>query len=602
MLSIAALLVLAAVTGTAVIGRKFSANPSNPERSEELFRELLESAQIILWQMDIRSGKFILVTRQTESILSIPVKQWFAEENFWENHLHPNDLTAVRQEFADAIQSNEAHTFEHRMRAADGRYKWLRTSIRVERRSDRRLLSGVGLDITERMTIEAALREERSLFDALMDTVPDNIYFKDLNSCFLRVNRAHAAHVGAASPLSMVGLSDADFFGEAQAAKAIADEKEIIRTGKPLLDVEEVEYFWPAGQEHWVAKSKLPLRNGKGEIVGTFGISKDITQRILADKELFRRSQQLVQANEELRREVQERKLLEGQLLQAQKLEAIGQLAAGVAHEINTPIQYVGDNCNFLGGSFRQLDTMLEQYDKALGALRASGYRPELVSETDECVARADLEYLRSEIPAAIGQSMEGVERVARIVRAMKEFSHPGSGQKELVDLNHAIQNTLIVCRNEWKYVAEAVTDLDGALPQVRCLPGEINQVLLNLVVNAAHAIDEAKRGQSKGKIEVSTRRDGNFAEIRVTDDGTGIPAGVQERIFDPFFTTKEVGKGTGQGLALARNIVVKKHGGTLTFETELNKGTSFILRIPMDEAVTEPEPDRVAPPHELLI
>jgi PAS domain S-box-containing protein len=557
------------------------------EDSEQLFRDLLESAHIILWQMDVDSGKFTLVTRQTEEILSIPAEEWLTQENFWRNHLHPDDLATARGKFADAIESNSAQTFEHRMRTADGSYKWLRTSVRLVSRAGRRFLSGAMLDVTERMLIEAALHEERSLFDALMDTLPDHIYFKDLNSCFLRVNEAHAADLRAASSLSMIGLSDADFFGEAHAAKAFADEQEIVQSGNPLLDVEEEEH-WPDGREQWLTTSKLPLRNVNGEIVGTFGVSRDITERKLADKELLERSRQLEQANEKLRREIEERRLLESQLLQAQKLEAIGQLAAGVAHEINTPIQYVGDNCHFLVDSFQKLKAMLSQYDKALGALRSSGYEPELVSETDECLAGADLAYLCAEIPVAIEQSLEGVERVARIVRAMKEFSHPGSGQKEAIDLNHAIENTLMVCRNEWKYVAEAVTDLDSALPPVHCLPGEMNQVLLNLVVNAAHAIDQAKRGI--GKIVVSTKRDGKFAEVRVADNGAGIPAAIQGRIFDPFFTTKEVGKGTGQGLTLARNIVVKKHHGTLTFETEENQGTTFIARIPIEVIDLETE------------
>jgi signal transduction histidine kinase len=279
---------------------------------------------------------------------------------------------------------------------------------------------------------------------------------------------------------------------------------------------------------------------------------------------------------------MEERRLLESQLVQAQKLEALGQLAAGVAHEINTPIQYVGDNACFLYESFQQRDGVLNQYGKVLEVMRNSGLEPALVSETDECIARADLAYLRTEIPTALKQTMEGVDRVARIVRAMKEFSHPGSGRKEAIDLNHAIENTLIVCRNEWKYVAEAAADLDLSLPPVHCLPGELNQVVLNLVVNAAHAIGAAKRGESLGKIVVSTKHDGKFAEIRVADDGTGIPAAIRDRIFDPFFTTKEVGKGTGQGLTMARNIIVKKHSGTLTFETGEGKGTTFIARIPI--------------------
>ncbi|HLN02228.1 MAG TPA: ATP-binding protein [Bryobacteraceae bacterium] len=282
-------------------------------------------------------------------------------------------------------------------------------------------------------------------------------------------------------------------------------------------------------------------------------------------------------------RDASERQLLEVQLAQAQKLESIGQLAAGVAHEINTPIQYVGDNTRFLEDSFRNLDRVLTSYDNLTRAAESAGILPDEVQQVHAAAEEADLEYLHDEIPRAIRQSGEGVERVATIVKAMKEFSHPGSGGMKAIDLNHAIESTLTVSRNEWKYVADAVTEFDPHLPVVRCLPGEFNQVILNLVVNAAHAIADVKmRGTTKGRITVSTRRDGDWAEIRVRDTGTGIPEAVRSRIFTPFFTTKEVGRGTGQGLAIAHTVVVKKHGGTLEFETEEGKGTTFIIRMPI--------------------
>ena len=282
-------------------------------------------------------------------------------------------------------------------------------------------------------------------------------------------------------------------------------------------------------------------------------------------------------------RDASERQLLEVQLAQAQKLESIGQLAAGVAHEINTPIQYVGDNTRFLEESFRNLDRVLSSYDNLTRAAEGAGMLSEQVQQVRAAAEEADLEYLHDEIPRAIRQSEEGVERVATIVKAMKEFSHPGSGEMKAIDLNHAIESTLTVSRNEWKYVADAVTEFDPHLPVVRCLPGEFNQVILNLVVNAAHAIADVKmRGTTKGCITVSTHRAGDWAEIRVRDTGTGIPEAVRSRIFLPFFTTKEMGRGTGQGLAIAHAVIVKKHGGTLEFETEEGKGTTFVIRMPI--------------------
>jgi signal transduction histidine kinase len=194
-----------------------------------------------------------------------------------------------------------------------------------------------------------------------------------------------------------------------------------------------------------------------------------------------------------------------------------------------------------------------------------------------------------SEVPKAIDQTLEGVERVARIVRAMKEFSHPGSAEKTAINLNQAIESTITVARNEWKYVADLVLELEPSLPPVFCLPGEFNQVVLNLVINASHAIAErvGDGSKGKGKITVGTRRDGDWVEVRVQDTGAGIPRAIQNRMFEPFFTTKPVGKGTGQGLAIARSVIVDKHGGTIHFESEEGVGTTFVLRLPINPTIT---------------
>lgn len=282
-------------------------------------------------------------------------------------------------------------------------------------------------------------------------------------------------------------------------------------------------------------------------------------------------------------RDITQRRFLEAQLRHAQKLESIGQLAAGIAHEINTPTQFLGDNIRFLQEAFGDLSEVLELCQQLCGGGGPELSASDILQRLRQTAEEADIGYLRDEIPAALEQSLEGVNRVGKIVRSMKEFSHPGSDQKQTVDFNRAIENTITVSRNEWKYVAEMVTDLDPHLPSVACLPAEMNQVLLNLVVNAAQAIGE-KLGESpttKGTITVTTRSLGDWIEIRVSDTGTGMPQEVIDKIFDPFFTTKPVGKGTGQGLAIARNIVVNKHGGRIDVESAPGKGTTFVLRLP---------------------
>jgi PAS domain S-box-containing protein len=285
--------------------------------------------------------------------------------------------------------------------------------------------------------------------------------------------------------------------------------------------------------------------------------------------------------------DITERKALEDQLRQAQKLEAIGQLSAGVAHEINTHTQFVSDNVRFLKDAWGDLANLI-CFSKELRS--AAGQGPvgkQLLDKFDELSKKADVDYLLKEIPSAIDQSQEGLQRVANIVKAIKEFSHPGSSEKKGIDLNKAIETTITVARNEWKYVADLEARLDPDLSQVPCLSSELNQVVLNLIVNAAHAIAErlGENSGQKGKISVTTRRNPPWAEIDIQDSGQGIPPEIRSRIFEPFFTTKDVGKGTGQGLALAHSVVVGLHKGQIWFDSELGVGTTFHLRIPLEAA-----------------
>ena len=277
-------------------------------------------------------------------------------------------------------------------------------------------------------------------------------------------------------------------------------------------------------------------------------------------------------------------RMMEAQLRQAQKLESIGQLAAGIAHEINTPTQFIGDNLHFLRDAFTDLMPVLRCATFFSSQPAGTEPPPSMLEALRDSLAKADVGYLLDEMPKAISQSEEGIDRVARIVKAMKEFSHPDVDEMSPVDLNRAIESTIAVARNEWKYVADLVTDYDPQLPLVPCFPGDVNQVILNLIVNAAHAIAATPAVESGGKgvITLQTRLFPTEVEIRVQDTGTGIPEGIRDKIFNPFFTTKEVGKGTGQGLFLAHNVVVEKHGGSICFETQPGQGTVFIIRLPL--------------------
>jgi PAS domain S-box-containing protein len=283
----------------------------------------------------------------------------------------------------------------------------------------------------------------------------------------------------------------------------------------------------------------------------------------------------------ERKRAEAERSSMERQLNQVHKMEAVGQLAGGIAHEINTPIQYIGENLRFLLEANEEVNSLLEAYRALLQVAESVAALQPQVEKVKSLADEVEIDYLQEETPKSLEQSLIGTEQVARIVLAMKEFAHPGSRQMAPADLNKVIQNAVAVSKNEWKYVADTELKLDQNLPEVRCVGGEISQVLLNLIVNAAHAIEKTQRA-GKGIITITSGVWGEQLEVRVSDNGTGIPEAVRESVFNPFFTTKDVGQGTGQGLAIAQDIVVGKHKGELFFETEVGQGTTFVLRLPL--------------------
>ncbi|HKO30692.1 MAG TPA: ATP-binding protein [Nitrospiraceae bacterium] len=378
---------------------------------------------------------------------------------------------------------------------------------------------------------------------------------------FISVNGQGAVREWTAQAERLFGIPLGDAVGQPFASLQIQwNWGEVLRAMREAGDklqvvrIDRIEVILGEGKKAFVKMTVSPIRDNSG--IGYIFMGEDITGRLV----------------------------LEHELAQAQKLESIGQLAAGIAHEINTPIQFVGDNVRFLSDSFADLHAALTRYREILAAAKTGHSLPSELIETCEAeLQQADLDFLSDETPKAFAQTVEGIKRVATIVRAMKEFAHPGSHEKAVVDLNKAIESTVIVARNEWKYVADLQTNLDPLLPPVLCLVGEFNQVVLNMIINATHAIADAVKGTGKkGMITISTTRADDSAEIRIADTGGGIPEAIRHKIFDPFFTTKDIGKGTGQGLAIARSVVVDKHGGTIGMESDVGKGTTFIIRLPL--------------------
>jgi len=283
-------------------------------------------------------------------------------------------------------------------------------------------------------------------------------------------------------------------------------------------------------------------------------------------------------------RDITERVEMEKHLALSQKMESVGILAAGIAHEINTPMQYIGDNTQFFKNAFYEIRNFVLKTEELLKENLMNEKIAEIYNELEFVKKELDFDFLLDEIPMAIENNQTGISQINKIILSLKDFSHPSQKEKSLNDINHGIEVTTVISKNQWKYVAELHTDLQPDLPLVPCIIDEINQVLLNMIINAAHAIQD-KLGLEpfeKGKITIKTAAKANFIEIMIIDTGKGIEPENMGKIFDPFFTTKEVGRGTGQGLALAHDIIVNKHSGQISVDSTVGVGTTFIIKLPM--------------------
>ena len=522
--------------------------------SEDCYRNIVSTAQEGMWLIDAEARTSFVNQRMADMLGYSP------EEMMGRTLFSFIDEEAAKDagSHMERRRAGIAENLDVRLRRKDGSELWTMMASNPVFGDDGTFHGALSLvtDITTRKASEVKLEASHAENELILATITTALIGLDINERISRWNDAAEQIFGLprdkvlGQKLGECGL--ALDWGELYLAMNAC-----LTEGKSI-DLHNVAFRRSDGSEGTLdlsIVSSWSLRGDGAEGIGMILMATDTTAR----------------KHEEIQRQ------------QGQKMESIGQLAAGVAHEINTPIQFIGDNLRFLGDTFGDISAVLAAHGRLLESARGGAPAADLISAIDAAATRADMAYLTEEIPKAITQSLEGVTRVTEIVRAMKEFSHPDQGEKKPVDLNKAIATTLIVARNEYKYVADLVTEFAGDLPVIPCIVGEFNQVVLNLVINAAHAISDviAKAG-GKGTITVTTRRDGDQVEVRIRDTGTGIPEAARGKIFDPFFTTKGVGKGTGQGLYIARTVIAKKHGGTLTFETEIGKGTTFIIRLPL--------------------
>jgi PAS domain S-box-containing protein len=470
----------------------------------------------------------------------------------WLSMVHPEDRQKAGLNSPDFKHRETISEVEYRIVWPDGSVHYIRSFALGQRNASGQLTHVIGTnwDTTAQKQAEMKLRESEERYRELFENASDLVFTFDLNMGMTSLNRLAEQTIGytgeEAMRLNLRQLADAEHW------ERIESGIDRLMAGLPPQKF-EVEIKAKDGRRVMLEiNPRVILKDGKATEIQ--GIARDITGRDAAEIELR----------------------------QAQKLESVGRLAAGIAHEINTPMQFVGDNVRFLKDSFTQLEALLGKLRGLCDPSSGIALPPAFCTEFRRIETEMDSAYILKETPEAIVQTLDGIDRVVTIVRAMKEFAHPESKGVAHADINRALQNTLGVARNELKYVAEVVTDF-GDLPLVVCSVSDMNQVFLNLLVNAAHAIGDVVQGTGqKGTIRVETWVEGLMAFIAIADTGAGIPEKIRDRIFDPFFTTKEVGRGTGQGLAIARSVV-ERHKGSLTFESEVGKGTTFRIGLPIE-------------------
>ncbi|HET9655122.1 MAG TPA: ATP-binding protein [Kineosporiaceae bacterium] len=583
-------------TTKAVPGAVLDGGPPDPDAEEwrgfteamgvRLSGVLLQAARMLgdgLFVTDA-SGGIIWANQAFLRVTGRPLGEVLGRRRF---ELSRGPVLAQQEQVEQELNALRPVSAQFPLRDGKGVTRWIALSAFPYAAADGRPggLVGVERDLTEwreevrhrnqalrrAESLMVALEHERRLLAMVLAAVPHVVWWKGADLRYTGCNEAYLRLRGLAEQLDLIGRTEGELGLEDGLGERLAGmERSALESGQAVVDV-KITLENPARTFQFNVQPYLDA----GQPAGVVGIGADVSH-----------------ATE-----------LERQLAQANRLEAIGQLASGIAHEINTPVQYASDNTRFVAETMASVLAALKELD----ALVRNGSQPvqgkdglscpgagatatgpglppcEAGERVAELLQSLDLPFVADEVPGALTQSLEGLERVTQIVRAMKEFSHPGQGRAP-ADLNRLVTSTVQVSRNEWKYVARLDMELDPGLGPVSCFEGDLKQVVLNIIVNAAHAVEERRRREHLerlGRITVATRRAGGEARITISDDGIGMDEATMSRVFDPFFTTKEVGKGTGQGLTLARSAV-KKHGGRIEVSSQPGEGSSFSIILPV--------------------
>lgn len=529
--------------------------------SEANYRLMADNATDLIMRATL-NGTMVYVSPACQKLLGYAAKELFGGslERLW----HPDDIKVCWEKSERGYLTLMEGTTVHRLKNAHGDYQWFETVSRQvinnEERWGKEMIL-VSREITERKKAEDELAREREQLAVTLRSITDGVISTDLDNRIVLMNRVAESLTGwtlaeaQGKELTEVFCVPADCQAECSRKTAC---------GQETTHLQGVTLQSRKGDKFSIEGNCAPILHYDDSVIGHLVVFRDQT----------------------------EKQRFQAQMALSSKLQSIGQLAAGIAHEINTPMQFISDNTEFVQKVFNDFIPLHEVRDKLLAQCRESGTFMETVKEIEAKWKEVDGDYVMTELPVAINETISGIDRVVKLVKAMKTFSHPTQGKMQLCDLNQSIEATSNVSRNEWKYVADLKLDLDPALPPVPCLIDELNQVVLNMITNSVDAIKDviASNGEQRGLIQIATRSLGDAVQIIINDSGKGMPEEVMRKIFDPFFTTKEPGKGTGQGLAISHDIIANKHHGRIEVQSESGKGTQFTITLPLRTPTVEGE------------
>jgi PAS domain S-box-containing protein len=560
---------------------------------ESELRRVMASVSDCLWSAEINSAGQWTYSYVSPVVLKITGRRpdfFLGGLKHWWSVVHPEDRPRCEKAIV-RLREGQPIQEEYRVVWPDGRYRWVRDSVLVSPSPAGEgtiRLDGVLTDITERKRAEEALARERALLRGLIDSIPDLIFYKDREGKYLGCNAAFEAYTGRRER-EVIGLTDVELFGKEVGAATQEKDRQVLLEGKPRRNEECTTY--PDGRQVLVEVLKTPFFSLEGRLLGLIGISRDITERKQAEEKLRQTAAELTTSNQQLqqftaelqalaaseRQAHEELKRAQSQMIQSERLAVLGQLVAGVAHEINNPLAFVSNNLAVLQRDVQSLRELLQLYQEADAHLAA--HRPEVAQRVQEFAERIDLGYTLSNLDGLMRRTRDGLSRIQQIVKDLRDFARLDESDLKEADLNTGIENTVNIIRGEAKKQQVDIHLELAPLPQVTCYPARINQVVLNLLTNAIQACSAG------GRVTVRTETEVDGVAIHVVDTGTGIDPAIRARIFDPFFTTKPPGQGTGLGLSISFKFI-EEHGGRIELASEVGKGTHFTVHIPLLAAV----------------